>query len=444
MSEQTLYPARPAPRRSSSESFANRFLVERLLGEGGFARVHLATDTRVGRYVALKELTDVAAASPEVVERFRREPRAAAALNHPAIVQVYDVLDEPQRGPIMVMEYAAGGDLDAHIQARGPLSPAEAAAFFAPIAEALARAHEKGIIHRDIKPKNILLTEHGNPKLADFGIAHLDDPGGKMTSEQMRMGTLEYMAPEQRGSAVLAGPAADIYSLGASIYRAVTGLSPRVLRLEKIPASLRAIVARCLEEDSSQRYQNADLLARELAELSGDRSRAGENKPRRPIVLWVAAPLTVAIVAVTAFYEAPLKPTRPQVITAEPVQVVAAEPAEPAEKPLTSAELSELEELQQKLGRLSGAGADTMLLATLGRARELKDAHPNAKQVAEFLRAAQRVPAYSRAVVQRRRAIVDELYGKEPDLDQVRKKLEEMRLLDPDDELVRRSSEWAL
>ncbi len=238
-----------------------RFRVERKLGVGGCAVVYLARDQELGRQVALKELNPEALASEEMRQRFGNEARAAVKLQHEAIVQVLDIFEEPERGPVITMEYVAGGDLYGHLRQHGRMDPIAAAEMFAKVADALQTAHDQGIVHRDVKPQNILLTETGAPKLTDFGIAHIDTSDAALTSAQVRMGTPDYMAPELNFGAAYASHASDIYAVGASLYYVVTGERPKTIRLEKVPEHLREIVDRCVLEDPEARYISAQALA---------------------------------------------------------------------------------------------------------------------------------------------------------------------------------------
>ncbi len=206
----------------SGQSF-DRYQLQEPLGEGGMATVYRAFDTRLERPVALKVIRTDYHADPQFLKRFEREARALAQLNHPHIVQVLDV-GEQQGIPFVVMEYLGGGTLKARIGR--PLLPREAGALLAPIARALAYAHGLGIIHRDVKPANILLTPEGAPKLSDFGIAKiLERPGTtELTGTGVGVGTPDYMAPEQwLGQA---SPQSDIYALGVVLYELLAGRRP--------------------------------------------------------------------------------------------------------------------------------------------------------------------------------------------------------------------------
>ena len=206
--------------------FAQRFVLEREIGAGGMGRVFLGRDEVLDRPVAVKVLNPVHS-STEIGDRFRREGRTAARLSHPNIVQVYDAGEDELDGrqaSYIVMEYVPRGDLKALLDQKGPLSEKELARIGADVASGLAHAHEKGIIHRDIKPQNILLDSYGNSKLADFGIARALD-ATHATRTGSYLGTASYSSPEQlRGGEVTSK--SDVYSLGVTLYEAAVGEPP--------------------------------------------------------------------------------------------------------------------------------------------------------------------------------------------------------------------------
>ena len=202
----------------------DRYTLLEVLGDGGMARVHLARDNVLERDVALKILRDAYAHDEGFVERFRREAKNAASLNHSSIVQVYDQGRAEDGTYFMAMEYVPGGTLKERLVREGPLDPREAAGIASRVAEALETAHARGIVHRDIKPQNVLLTASGDAKVADFGIARAAS-SKTMTETNLILGTASYMSPEQvRGER--AGPASDLYSLGVVLYEMLTGELP--------------------------------------------------------------------------------------------------------------------------------------------------------------------------------------------------------------------------
>ena len=201
-------------------------MLQRELGSGGMATVYLGRDEVLGRAVAVKVLKGGFDGS-DFAERFQREGRTAARLSHPNIVQVYDAGEaelEGRAAPYIVMEHVPGGDLKRLIDSEGCLRTGRLARLGAGVAAGLAHAHERGIVHRDIKPHNILLDENGSPKLTDFGIARALDTTA-MTGSGVYLGTALYSAPEQlRGEEIT--PASDVYSLGAALYQAAAGEPP--------------------------------------------------------------------------------------------------------------------------------------------------------------------------------------------------------------------------
>src|SRR5919107_5115735 len=201
----------------------DRYTLVELLGDGGMAEVYLARDNSLGREVALKVLREQYTDDEEFVERFRREAMSAAALNHPGIVQVYDRGRSEDGTFYIVMEYVRGGTLKERIK-EGNLAPREAAEIASQVADALAVAHDRGVIHRDIKPQNVLLTASGEAKVSDFGIARAAS-WKTMTQTNSVLGTLAYMSPEQvRGDRV--GPVSDLYSLGVVLYEMLASEPP--------------------------------------------------------------------------------------------------------------------------------------------------------------------------------------------------------------------------
>jgi eukaryotic-like serine/threonine-protein kinase len=258
----------------------NRYSLGELLGIGGTAEVYLAHDEILDRDVALKVLRSQHAENEEFVKLFRREARSAAALNHPNVVPVYYWGRSEDGTYYMTMEYVSGGTLKDRIG--GPLDSSTVAGLGLQVADALRFAHEHGVIHRDLKPHNILLTEAGEARVADFGIALA---ANATTTSQLSplMGTAGYMSPEQaKGESV--GPASDLYSLGVVLYEALTGelpytaedpvalamkhvnelpRSPREAQPE-IPKDLAALILKLLAKRPEDRYPSASALAEDL------------------------------------------------------------------------------------------------------------------------------------------------------------------------------------
>src|SRR5829696_1042548 len=262
-----------------------RYALGELLGGGGMANVYLARDDVLGRDVALKVLRGQYANDEDFVERFRREAKNAAALNHPDIVQVYDQGHTEDRTYYIAMEYVPGGTLAQRIKGEGPLDPGEAAGVASRVADALAVAHARGIVHRDIKPQNVLLSATGEAKVADFGIARAVS-ASTVTETSLILGTAAYMSPEQvRGERV--GPASDFYSLGVVLYEMLTGqlpyaadnpLATAMKHLDEptrrhreanpaVPEELDALTAKLLAKDPGDRYASAAELAEDLGRV---------------------------------------------------------------------------------------------------------------------------------------------------------------------------------
>jgi eukaryotic-like serine/threonine-protein kinase len=263
----------------------DRYVLGDLLGSGGMARVFLAHDEVLGRDVALKILWEQYADNEEFVERFKREARSAAALAHPNIVSVYDWGDSEDEMYYMAMEYVSGGTLKERIIDEGALDPGIAAELGCQVAEALGVAHKRGVIHRDVKPQNILLTASGEVKVADFGIARA--VGAMAATAVSRsgvvLGTVAYMSPEQAmGEPV--GPASDLYSLGVVLYEMLTGNlpyeaeSPIALAVKhvsepvcppkevnpEVPEGMNALVSGLLAKKPEDRHQSAVEVAEDL------------------------------------------------------------------------------------------------------------------------------------------------------------------------------------
>ncbi|HMP42088.1 MAG TPA: protein kinase, partial [Roseiflexaceae bacterium] len=201
----------------------NRYELEQKIGDGGMARVYRARDLRLNRRVAVKVLHSHHAADDGFLRRFHHEAQAAANLHHPAIVDVYDVGQDNDIHYI-VMEYVDGSDLKSLILRQGALPIEQALAIAADAADGLEAAHRVGMIHRDVKPQNIMISADGNAKLTDFGIAK-SNLSTAMTETGVTFGTADYISPEQaRGLPV--SPRSDIYSLGVTLYEMLTGRLP--------------------------------------------------------------------------------------------------------------------------------------------------------------------------------------------------------------------------
>lgn len=258
-----------------------RFRIDSLIAYGGMARVYKGTDLTLARTVAVKVLSEDLAKDPNFLLRFRREAQAAAALTHPNIVGVYDTGVEAGVHYI-VMEYVEGSTLQQILADEGPLSPERAAAIGADVSRALAEAHKKGIVHRDVKPGNIMIAQNGFVKVMDFGIAKAATSGA-LTQVGSVLGTVAYLSPEQaRGEDVDAR--SDIYSLGSMVYQMLTGRAPftaetlmeMVNKLNnqaptppsrlnpEVPLGLEAVVMRSLAKDPAHRFQDGNEFAKQL------------------------------------------------------------------------------------------------------------------------------------------------------------------------------------
>ena len=306
----------PAPR-----VIGERYRLGAVIGRGGMATVHRATDIRLDREVAVKLLKPEVTADADLAQRFRREALAATVLRHPNIVACLDTGTDGDQ-PYLVMELVDGEDLAARLRRGGRLAPWAAARIGLDVARALGVAHVRGIVHRDIKPGNILLAADGRAMVTDFGIARLA-MDAEAAAPGTTLGSVHYFSPEQaRGVATT--PASDVYGLGLVLYEAVTGERPwagdttdaialaRVgktaadvrERRPEIPAALAAIVARALSPDPADRFPNGGAMAAALEPIvaGGDAAMASaagsvtgvatDAPDDRPTASDVAPPLT--------------------------------------------------------------------------------------------------------------------------------------------------------
>jgi formylglycine-generating enzyme required for sulfatase activity len=252
----------PASIPSAESLIADRYRVQRTLGQGGMGAVYLATDTKPGmggRGVAIKRILD---ADDQGVQRFLRESETIATLNHQNIRAVYDRGEDAQ-GHFLVMEYIDGETLHDRVAKNGALDDSAFADLARGLGKALSFAHKKSVIHRDVKPANVMFTGDGTPKLTDFGLARMGHESD-LSMTGYGMGTLDYASPEQRRDAKSADHRSDIYGLGATLYFATTGESPKVVRSDRIPIRWRNVILKCLEEKPEIRYFSIDDLLREL------------------------------------------------------------------------------------------------------------------------------------------------------------------------------------
>ncbi len=268
--------------------------IIRLIGRGGMGAVYEARQADLGRRVALKILPPELGADEAFAERFRREARALGRLEHENILEVYEFGESAAGHLFFSMQYVEGGDLGARLK-QGPLVQGEALRMVKEICAALEAAHAEGIIHRDIKPSNILLTANGSVKVADFGIAVLDDqPRERLTYTGLAVGTLEYAAPEQAAGAAV-DTRSDLYSVGVICYEVLTGQLPRGIfdPPSKVNAAVHpavdSVVHTAMQSDPARRFQTATDFRAAL-------HRTGEKKvhPARWKPLGAAAAVLLA------------------------------------------------------------------------------------------------------------------------------------------------------
>jgi len=302
-----------------------RFHIQNKLGMGGFGIVYRALDTTLEREVALKVPHAALVEDDKAARRFLREAKAAARLTHPNIVQVFDAGRADGRY-FIASSFVEGTSLDQVIKQRGPLPPKEAAEIVRALAEALHYAHSKGIVHRDIKPHNVLVDEFGEPHLMDFGLAQLETEREKLTRDGAVIGTPAYMPPEQASSktADQVGPLSDQYSLGAVLYELLTGEAPfsgpvpvviaNVLTREPdavrslntdVPRDLETICAKAMAKEAAGRFLDCDAFANDLeawltgrpitARRVGAIERTARWVKRNPLI----GGLTVGVLAVS-------------------------------------------------------------------------------------------------------------------------------------------------
>jgi serine/threonine-protein kinase len=264
-----------------------------VIGRGSMGIVYKARDVSLGRIVAIKTIAQGQHAALEQRNRFQAEARAVARLRHPNIIAIHQIGEHGSQ-PYLSLEFADGGDLDERL-AEKPTGPREAAELTETLARAMHAVHEAGVLHRDLKPRNVLITSDGVPKISDFGLAKLLDAGSECTASGQVMGTPSYMAPEQaEGHSKKIGPAADIYALGAILYKALTGRPPflgstalETLKLVSttevarpaqlrpdVPNDLETICLKCLQKEPSKRYASALDLADDLRRFLDGRSIA--------------------------------------------------------------------------------------------------------------------------------------------------------------------------
>ncbi len=300
----------PASRTGERQGdfLAGKYLLGDCLGIGGMGEVYRATNMSLGRNVAVKILNKEHTANEDDVLRFLREARAAAAVRHPNVVDVFDVARDDDGTPFIVQELLAGEDLEQYLlgQGRGRLSVAEAIEIMIPVAEAVGAAHAHQVVHRDLKPANIFLAKEGTritPKVLDFG-ACLYQTVGALSAKERRMliGTPHYMAPEQVTTAGDVDGRADVWAIGVILFELLCGETPfeaedvnQVLKYvrtrdipplreiaRKAPESLEAVVGKCLERDRKKRYADAGQLGAALEKVRDEVKGAARKKIDTP------------------------------------------------------------------------------------------------------------------------------------------------------------------
>jgi len=327
----------PKEELTIGSTFAERYQIIEELGRGGMGNVYKVLDKELGEKVALKLLKPEIAADHRIIERFRNEIKFARKITHKNVCRMFD-LSKAERTPYITMEYVSGEDLKSTLRRVGPLSEGKAVYIAKQVCEGLIEAHKLGVVHRDLKPQNIMIDKKGHPRIMDFGIAR-SMKGGGITTSGMMIGTPEYMSPEQvEGKEV--DQRADIYAMGVILYEMVTGTTPfkgdtalsvaikhtrekprnpREIN-DRISVEISRLILKCLEKDRFKRYQSVQELLDVLNGISEgfpttDRvlpdkpstSRALPGKPGlKNILIPVFAVIAVLIAAVLAWRFTPL------------------------------------------------------------------------------------------------------------------------------------------
>jgi tetratricopeptide (TPR) repeat protein/predicted Ser/Thr protein kinase len=296
------------------------------LGRGGMGVVYKAEDTRLKRTVALKFMPEALTSDPEAKRRFIREAQAASKLDHPNICSIHEI-EETEDGRLFICMSFCDGVALSEKMAQGKISLREAVDIVIQAAEGLHEAHEKGIVHRDVKPGNIMVSSRGQVKVLDFGLAHVEN-ATRLSRTAGRMGTVRYMSPEQVTSGTV-DRRTDIWSLGVVLYELVTGRPPfdgtyeaailygiaheppatYVVPAVDIPPSLAEIIERSLEKEASRRYQTMDEMLRDLTTFRGtlgaesERGAAaqGEGRRRKRLRTMIVVAIVAAAVAIVSF-----------------------------------------------------------------------------------------------------------------------------------------------
>jgi serine/threonine protein kinase len=284
---------------------SGRYRLDARIGSGGMSTVYRAFDTTLEREVAIKLMNREIAAKPDQLERFRREARAVAQLSHPHVVGIIDAGEDSSR-PYIVFEYVEGETLKQRIRRLGRLPIGEAVAYAIEIARALEAAHARHIVHRDVKPQNVLIDEEGSAKVTDFGIARmLDDEEEGLTADGRVLGTTDYVSPEQALGHPVTGQS-DLYSLGIVLFEMLTGDVPYrgenqvavamkhvreplpdvQVRRPEVSAALAAVVDSATDKELSHRYPDAAAMIADLEDaLAIEAARAGQTTGEATTVL---------------------------------------------------------------------------------------------------------------------------------------------------------------
>ena len=304
-----------------------RYLVDAIIARGGMATVYAATDTRLDRTVAVKVMRPGLADDPDFVERFGREARAAARLSSPEVVAVHDQGTDTATGTAyLVMEHIAGGTLRDLIREHGAQPPAQALDLLEPVLRALSAAHAAGLVHRDVKPENVLLGDDGRIKVTDFGLARAVETSSLTATTGFLMGTMAYLAPEQVEQG-RTDTRTDVYAAGILLWELLTGAPPYTSDspmtvafrhvhedvpapgtvVEGIPAALDELVVRATRRDAAARPVDAGAF---LAELRAVRADLGEPQPDVPVVHRTDPQPTLVVPRGAVHSPAPLAPRR--------------------------------------------------------------------------------------------------------------------------------------
>jgi eukaryotic-like serine/threonine-protein kinase len=287
-----------------------RYEVVEKLGSGGMAHVFLARDPYMKRQVAIKVMSAAMTTDPEFRTRFETEAEVIAALEHPFIVPVYD-FGYYKEQPYLVMRYLMGGSLKERLEDYGPMAISDAAKILERMAAALDEAHRRGVVHRDVKPENVLLDTAGDTFLADFGIVKIMSAAGSGTAGQWITGTPAYMAPEQVYGDRPITPATDVYALGVTLYELLTTTKPYTdsnntklmmnhvmepvpqitMVLPDAPAGIEEVIMKAMAKEPADRYQSAG----EFSEAVNSAGRAILSKRARK--RWMADEITDALSA---------------------------------------------------------------------------------------------------------------------------------------------------